>query len=250
MSHLVRVWGIRAAAIALVASACSSSERRPSDSSAAAAGASASANQAAPPGQATQPRPLPGALTKPLDQYSGNELDTFVRGLTFTGGVERQRRCREAGCDGPNPAQSVQVRIDAVDAQDSISAQTLPPNGVVVARATSRGRGVERRYGMRPGPGNEYYLVVLRVGQTPAATWRLVELTTTGAQRAQQTIATGSFVECRHPFVRGARADFKTCADAATVRPAALGRFLQEDNPPIWISCASGCCTADPGGRG
>jgi hypothetical protein len=248
VSHLVRVSGIRAVAIALITSACSSGERRPSDSSAAAGSAAASASQAAPAAQLAQAQSLPGALAKPLEQYTGDELDAFVRGLRFTGGVERQRRCREAGCAGPQPAQSVQVRVDAVDAQDSISAQALPPNGVVVARATSRGQGTEQRYGMRPGPANSYYLVVLRVGQTATATWRLVELTTTGAQHAHRTVATGSFVECRHPFVRGSRADFKTCAEAA-VRPAAFGRFLQDPDPPIWLSCASGCCTADPGGR-
>jgi hypothetical protein len=217
--HIVRVWAIRAAAIALATSACSSGERRTT---------------------------LPGALTKPLEQYSGDEFYALVQGLTFTGGVERQRHCREAGCEGPQPTRSVQVRIDAVDTQDSLSAQTLPSNGVVAARATNRGGGVESLYGMRGEPGVEYYLVLLPVGQT--ATWRLVELTTSG-QRAHKTVATGTMVECGHPFVRGARADFKTCAEAAAPRPAAFGRLLQGSDPPIWISCASGCCTADSGGH-
>jgi len=251
LRHIVRVWGIGVAAIALVTASCSSGERRQTDSNAAARGATASANQAAP----TTARlsqgagsPQPGALTKPLEQYSGDELYAFVHGLTFTGGAERQRRCREAGCAGAQPTQSVQVRVDAVDTQDSLSAQTMARNGVVAARATSRGQGTELMYGIRPGSGFEYYLIVAPAADAQSATWRLVELTTSGAQRSHRTLATGAFTECHHSFVRGARADFKTCAQAATVRPAAFGLPFQDSDPPIWISCASGCCTADPGG--
>ena len=252
MRHIVWVWAIRAAAIALVTTSCSSRERRQTDTNAAGGGATASANQAAPsPARLAQGgSPQPGALTKPLDQYSGDELYTLVHGLTFTGGVERQRRCREAGCAGAQPTQSVQVRIDAVDTQDSLSAQTMARNGVVAARATSRGQGTELMYGMRPGAGLEYYLIVAPAADAQSATWRLVELTTAGGggQRSHRTLATGAFTECHHPFVRGSRADFKTCAQAATVRPATFGRPFQDSDPPIWISCASGCCTADPGG--
>lgn len=249
MIHIVRVWGVRAAAIALVTTACSSGERRQTDSSAAATGAAASANQAAPSAaRLAQTSPLPGALAKSLDQYSGDELYAFVHGLTFTGGVERQRHCREAGCAGPQAAKSVQVRIDAVDTQDSLSAQSMPQNGVVAARAKSRGAGVELMYGMQPGSGFEYYLIVAPAGQS--ATWRLVELTTSGT-RSHRTLVTGTLTECHHAFARGARADFKTCAQAATLRPAAFGKLPQTDSdPPIWISCASGCCTADSGGHG
>jgi hypothetical protein len=247
--HIVRGWGIRAAAIALIVTACSSGDRQKTDTGAAATGATASANQAAPSAaRLAQGSPLPGALSKPIEQYTGDELYAFVHGLTFTGGVERQRHCREAGCAGPQAAKSVQVRVDAVDTQDSLSAQAIPQNGVVAARATSRGPGVELMYGMQPGAGFEYYLVVLPAGQS--ATWRLVELTTSGT-RSHRTLATGTFTECHHDFVRGARADFKTCAQAATVRPAAFGKLPQTDSdPPIWISCATGCCTADSGGHG
>ena len=36
-----------------------------------------------------------------------------------------------------------------------------------------------------------------------------------------------------------------------TAFPAAFGTLPQTDSdPPIWISCASGCCTADSGGHG
>ena len=248
MIHIVRVWGIRAAAIALVTTACSSGERRQADTGASARGATASANQPAAAARLAQTSALPGALAKPLEQYTGDELYAFVHGLTFTGGVERQRHCREAGCSGPQPAKSLQVRVDAVDTQDSLSAQTMPQNGVVAARATSRGDGVELRYGMQSGSGFEYYLIVQPAGQS--ATWRLVELSTSGT-RSHRTLANGTLTEGHHDFRRGARADFKTCAEAATLRPAAFGKLPQTDSdPPIWISCASGCCTADSGGHG
>ena len=65
-------------------------------------------------------------------------------------------------------------------------------------------------------------------------------------------ISQGTLRECTgpgHSFQRGPRADFKTCEQAAQVRPASLGSALQGDiGPPIWFGCALGCCTADPPG--
>ena len=44
---------------------------------------------------------MPGALTKPIEQYTGDELYAFVQRLSFSGGPERDRRCRNApGCEG------------------------------------------------------------------------------------------------------------------------------------------------------
>lgn len=191
----------------------------------------------------------PGALAKPVDQLTGDELYAFTHSLTFTGGQERQRRCRgQAACRGPNPGQSTRLRIDAVRDEDSLTTGAgLPANGAIAARGLNRGQLADSMYGMRPGAAYEYYLIVLPAAQGGNATWRLEELTTTPGSRSHRSVTTGAFKGCNHPFVRGARADFKTCAQAAPVRQASFGGFLQgEIEPPIWIACAVGCCTSDP----
>jgi hypothetical protein len=197
---------------------------------------------------ATGATPQRGALPKPIDQMTGDELYTFTHGLTFTGGQERQRRCRGQGCGGPKPAKSTRLRVDAVGGEDSLTTGPgLSANGTVAARGLNRGQLADSVYNTRPGQGYEYYLIVLPGPQGGNAIWRLEELTTAGGSRSHKSISTGAFKACNHPFVRGARADFKTCAQAAPVRQASFGAFLQtEIDPPIWIACAFGCCTSDP----
>ena len=60
--------------------------------------------------------------------------------LKWGGGVEKDRKCKgNAGCGGTNPSRRTLVRVDAVDGQDSISATTVPANGVIAVRAINRG---------------------------------------------------------------------------------------------------------------
>jgi hypothetical protein len=229
----------------LLAAACSKADRPKAPESVAGAPPA--------PTTAAAAAPLPGALTKPLDQYSGDELYALTRQLQYTGGNERQRRCRGApACGGPRPTASTRIRIDAVGGEDSLSGGALPPNGVIAARALNRGQRADTMYNTQPGAAHENYLIVIPVAGSASANWRLEELTTTQGARSHRTIASGTFRGCNHPFVRGPKADFKTCAEAANVRPASFGSRMQGDGEaPIWIGCAEGCCTADPpGGRG
>jgi hypothetical protein len=222
---------------------CSKADGKAKESTAAAPPALATAATAA---------PLPGALTKPLDQYSGDELYALTRQLQFTGGNERPRRCRGApACRGPNPAASTRIRVDAVDGEDSLSAAGLPGNGAIAARALNRGQRADTMYNTQPGAAHENYLIVIPVAGSASANWRLEELTTTQGARSHRTIASGTFTGCKHQFIRGPKADFKTCAEAVNVRPASFGSTMQGGESPMWIGCAEGCCTADPpGGRG
>jgi hypothetical protein len=235
-----RRWVV-AASVALALAACAKGDRaKTPDSTAAPATASAAAAPA-----------LPGALTKPLEQYSGDELFALTRQLQFAGGNERQRRCRgSAGCRGSRPSASTSIRIDAIVGEDSLAGASLPANGVVAARAINRGQLADTMYNMRPGT-YENYLIVLPVVGGSTASWRLEELATTAGARSHRTIASGTFRGCNHQFLRGPRADFKTCAEAGATRPASFGATLQDGGEsPIWIGCAEGCCTADPGLRG
>lgn len=241
----VRLACATAAALAVIAAGCGRSKQEQSDTNAARAGAPGAAAAVGATAAALQP----GALPKPIDQLSGDELYAFTHGLTFTGGQERQRRCRgEAACRGPRPARSTRIRIDAVAGEDSLTTGAgLPANGVVSARALNRGQLADSMYATRPGHDFEYYLIVLPAPQGGNATWRLEELTTTSGSRSHRSVMTGAFKGCNHPFVRGARADFKTCAQAIPIREASFSALPQTgDEPPIWIACAVGCCTADP----
>ena len=244
----------RLGVVALVAAAlagCTAKEA-PRDSaradSAAAGGASptpANSLAAAPPSAA-----LPGALTKPIDQYTGDEFYEFVQRLGWGGGVEERRQCRgNPACNGENPARVTRVRVDAVDGQDSISAATVPANGVVAVRAINRGDLVEDRYGFRPERNLEYYVIVLP-GAGPNGTWRIEELDTTAGARRHTSFGTGTFRPCNHPFQRGRvnRANFYTCANspgaAGSVQRSNLMMFAPPRDP-VWIDCAAGCCIID-----
>jgi hypothetical protein len=204
---------------------------------------------AAPP---PTPAPLPGALTKPIDQYSGDEFFALTRQLQYGGGGPHGRRCRgRAGCRGPNARDTTVIQVDGIVGDDSLSATNVPVNGALAVRAVNRGQFADSLYNMRPDTTYENYLIVTPVPNSATVSWRLEELATRAGARAHRTLATGTVRECTgpgHQFQRGPRADFKTCEQAAQVRPAALGMVIQGDvGPPIWFGCAVGCCTTDGG---
>jgi len=228
--------------------ACSSKERAPDSArggSAAGGGPPpAPANSVA----ATTPNvaQLPGTLTKPIDQYTGDEFYEFVQRLKFGGGVEKARKCKgDPGCGGTKPSKDTKVRVDAVDGQDSITTTTLPANGVVAIRASNRGTLTEERYGFKADRKFEYYVVV-SPGTGDNGTWRLEELDTTPGARRHTSVGTGTFQPCNHPFRPGRvnRANFYTCEasrSADSVQTSNLMMF-EASSDPIWFDCARGCC--------
>lgn len=192
---------------------------------------------------------LPGALTKPIDQYTGDEFYQFVQRLGWGGGAEQARQCKgNPACSGENPAQLTRVRVDAVDGQDSISAATVPANGVVAVRALNNGDQVEDRYGFRPGRNLEYYMIVLP-GAGPNGTWRFEELDTTPGARRHTSLANGRFTPCNHPYRPGRvnRANFYTCNGSYAADSVQRSNLMMFAPPrdPVWIDCAAGCCIAD-----
>lgn len=210
---------------------------------------------AAPPAAAAPAAP-PGTLTKPIDQYTGDEFYALTQQLQYGGGGTHGRRCRgRAGCRGPNAKDSTLIQVEGIAGDDSLSAATLPVNGVLALRARNVGSYADSMYNTRPGKEYENYLIVLPVPNSASATWRLEELTTTAGSRSHRMISSGALRECpKHAFQRGPHADFKTCEQADNLRPASFRRnaALQGDiGPPAWFGCAFGCCTADPpGGHG
>jgi len=242
----------RVALVALLAGsalvACSSKERAPdtarggSTTGAAPAPAPANSIAAAAPTVAS----LPGALTKPIDQYTGDEFYDFVQKLKWGGGAEKDRRCKgNPGCGGTKPTQSTKVRVDAVDGQDSITTTSLPANGVVTVRALNRGSLDEERYGFKADKKYEYYAIVLP-GAGENGNWRIEELDTTPGARKHTSFGTGTFQPCNHPFRPGRvnRANFYTCANSPSGSDSAQTSNLVmfDATDPIWIECARGCC--------
>jgi hypothetical protein len=195
-------------------------------------------------------RALSGDLTKPLAQYSGAEFAALVRPLTYGQGATRNRQCRgPQECNGRR--RQVSVRIDAVADADSLGPGNLGQFGVVAARLRNTGPEMEARYNMRADPEYTYYFIVTSQGPGNLV-WIVEELDTQGTNVSHRTVSSGRFVLCNHPFVKGARADFYTCANSpggrggrATVTPVLYTPAQGFEDPPIWIGCMLGCCTAE-----
>lgn len=234
--------------LVLAIAACTTKEQKPADTSAAAIRPdSASRQLATTPGAAAAS--LPGALARSIDSLSGAELRDFVRGLRWGGGQERQRRCQgDPACSGTKPGKTTLVRVDAVDGQDSLTTAGLPANGVIAAKLENKGSLEEQRFHLKPGARYEYYVIVY--GGDSTGTWRLEELESVGSAYSHRTVERGVFRPCNHPFERGARADFKSCAAAAAAHTQGLmlqGSGDSSLTDPIWVSCAFGCCIMDQG---
>jgi hypothetical protein len=192
-----------------------------------------------PPSSGTARVASSGDLTKPIEQYSGDELAAFAGRLAYGQGAERARACR----DTPEctTGQRTSVRIDAVADADSLGPGSVGGYGTIAARLINRGPGTETRYGMRGG-GRQLHLLIVMPG---GGTWRLEELDQQAGTWSHRMVASGRFNGCGHPYVRGARADFKTCAQGAGGTSVSLASAMQGLDSPMWISCASGCCTAE-----
>lgn len=190
---------------------------------------------------AQQRAPIPGELTKPIADYTGDELVTLMNSLQYGGANERGRRCAGApGCTGPNP-QTTRVRVEGVVGADSVPLLNGSRFGVIVARGRVLGNSREAMYGMLPG--NRYtYLLIALPGQGNIAQWQIEQVDTTATTRAHSLLATGRLQGCGHQWYRGARSDFRTCTDSV-LRPAST-LPLQGGEPPWWYPCTDGCCIA------
>ncbi|MDB4891490.1 MAG: hypothetical protein JWL61_3345 [Gemmatimonadetes bacterium] len=236
-----------ASAVVLVALACSKSDAPPADTTAKAPDTSAAASVApqALVGAARglkKNKPMPGDLTKPIDDYTGDEFRDLVKKLSFVGGHERPRKCKDdPACSG---SKRTLVLVDAVATQDSLSASTAPQFGIVYVRAINKGDAPEARYGMLPSNKQyEYYMIVTADSAGTGMQWRLEQFDSKA--RTHSKFGEGKFVPCNHAWVAGAKADFKTCANSAAAHDSVmkLGLNLQGvDGDPIWASCAMGCC--------
>jgi hypothetical protein len=239
-----------ASAVVLVSLACSKSDAPPKADTTAKAPDSAATPSAAPQPLAgaarglKQHKKLPGDLTKPIDDYTGAEFGAFVKKLSYVGGHERQRKCKnDPGCSS---SKRTLVLVDAIATQDSLAPSTTPQFGIVYVRAINKGDAAEARYGMLPhNKQYEYYMIITADSAGTGMQWRLEQYDSKA--KAHSKFGTGQFVSCNHTWVAGARADFKTCANAA-VAPGRdsvlkLGLNLQGfDGDPIWATCAMGCC--------
>jgi hypothetical protein len=236
-----------ASAVVLLALACSKSDAPPADTTAKAPDTTAAGAVTPQPlvGAARglkKNKPLPGDLTKPIDDYTGAEFEALVKKLKFVGGHERQRKCKnDPGCSG---SKRTLVLVDAVATQDSIAPSTTPEFGIVYVHAINKGDAPEARYGMLPhNKQYEYYMIITADSAGTGMQWRLEQMDTKA--HVHSKFGTGQFVGCNHKWVAGAGADFKTCAQSAAAHDSVmkLGLNLQAgDGDPIWAVCSMGCC--------
>ncbi|MDB4916534.1 MAG: hypothetical protein JWM95_4178 [Gemmatimonadetes bacterium] len=214
----------------VVVTACSKSDAPPADSSAAKLAQ----------GAAPIPKVMPGALTKPIDAYSADEFYDLVQKQLYVGAHEQERPCKE------KPGCVTKVVVDAIATQDSLSLGTTPQYGVVYIHGVNKGDAVEARYGLKPGARYQYYWIITTDSSKKGMQWQLEELDTTPNARKLASVGSGPFAGCNHPYVAGARADFKTCEKAAAYTGNSvvhLGLMLQGSiGDPVWASCAEGCC--------
>lgn len=189
----------------------------------------------------------PGALTKPLSAYTGDEFHALAQSLTFGGGAEQPRTCHKAaGCEVKG-GKLTAARVDAVTGLESLGVGQLGANGVIAARARVTGQHEEARYNMRPG-AFEYYVVL--VPDTAGTTsWRLAQLETTAGGRRLTAIDAGVFRPCPPTASRQTkyRANFWSCdaahANDSTMRMGLSQHGVQDD--PMWLACPTGCCTVE-----
>lgn len=192
------------------------------------------------------PAGLPGALSKAIGEYSGDEFFAFVNKLAYVGGVERTRTCKNAQGCGAGGRKTTSVFIEAIDTQDSLGAGNVPRFGVVYGRAANRGDAQEARYGFLTGKQFQYFFVITPDSATGMKVHVMQLLSTPGTNKLTE-VSTGTFRGCGHAWKAGAHADFKTCAESAAMHDSVvrLGLLLQDGDSPAWFECASGCCWID-----
>jgi hypothetical protein len=231
----------------LVIAGCAREKPGADSTSVSAAGKVASLATTAAPAQL-----LPGALAKPVAEYSGDELYDFTHRLAFGGGAERDRKCKgHADCESSDlkKRKRSKVRVDAVNGQDALDVTAVPRNGVVAIMAKNNGDHDEALYGMRPDKKLEYYLIVLP-GTGGDAKWQLEELDTTPKARRHTQVGSGVFKGCGHKWRPGRtnRANFYTCANSPSADSTQTSGLLLQDagTDPMWMYCKLGCCIAQP----
>lgn len=233
--------------LAVLAMACSKGDKNAKSDSMAAVAPTTDSSVALAAMSGRGKNQMPGALTKPIDSYTGDEFHQFTKRLSYGGGHERERKCKDdPACESQNglrPAKRTLVLVDAVAKQDSLALPDIPEHGVVYVRAINKGTEEEAVYNLKPGKQYEYYMIVVR-DAAGAARWRLEELDTTPNARRHTQIGSGPFTSCNHTWKPGANADFKTCAEAAAGDSVVkMGLLLQGPITPVWSACAYGCCT-------
>lgn len=198
-----------------------------------------------------------GALTKPIEKYTGPELMSQLSKATWFG-WERNRRCHSTLNCGS-------VHRGRMYAQAIGDANVFPVNGtpaagefgVVIGRISNIGSHTDATTGL---PGNQknpdvYYYIVERSDQT-APTIKLARITyekdpTVADAEIELDTALAGIIPCKDTNVHVPRprplGDFSTCAMGSppeTVRESAkVSRLMDAADATPWFSCAEGCCT-------
>lgn len=176
------------------------------------------------------------------------------------GGVDTVLRAA-TGCTIPGPCE-VPIIIQLLDSTVDVGHDKPPGKDRVVALIKNAGQYTTTMYGFRPSSQALYFLR-LKAGPSPRATWRIAEFSIE-EERVDHNFLRGAIMPC-HTFEgeKPSAVGFKNCDEpyestsrarrmsmlGFTVAPLSLLRRHQDTTTqkrgedPLWISCASGCCT-------
>ena len=191
---------------------------------------------------APPPTPLPGALDKPITDYTSVELRQFVAGLNPVPGPS-QERCSVAppGCDPKTRAQ-----ITVYDGQQGVGPANANGNnyGTIVMKMTNTGPAsapTEFMFGLEAG-NFEYYMVAKK--KSSDMSWELYRVPTDDPNAEPTLTKSGDFAACPgHTQRPSAKGEFSTC-DKAPHTNNTPGALRGGESDPAWMTCSAGCCTA------
>jgi hypothetical protein len=191
-----------------------------------------------------RPATYRGALPKPIDSLIRNprEFLDLVGPHVWRGHDNVRRDCKACG-----PAQFTIVDVGAIEDAHTVKHDSLPPNGVIMARLHNHGQRIEAKYGIPPA--GVWYVLWGGDGQA-VPHMRMVKLVVSGHDTTiALTDVLGRIRDCGDTHadttLAGPDADFASCRSRLAPRTTPEIATSQRTDG-VWLSCSQGCCTADP----
>lgn len=189
---------------------------------------------------------LPGALDSAITKYTNRSLRSFASSLSAVNATP-QNRC-SAAPPGCNPWTRAQVRV--YRGQKTVGPANVDGkgHGTIVMMMRNAGPSTdptESRYGLRAG-AYEYYMLSKAAGAD--MTWELYEVDLSQQDSTPRLHKSGTWHQCGddHTAPTDAEGKFQKCPPPSSADSAAMAAaMLYDPRDPAWMTCSSGCCTAN-----
>jgi hypothetical protein len=202
------------------------------------------ADSSRPGGRAGRTTAAVPRLPKKLEQMTAEDFIDVINGVDWTGHLEKRDCDDDQDCTHGNKV--TWVRHEAAVGANDLAFDTLPENGMVVARLQNIGRFKEARYQLPAGKG-EWYQVLTPGADAQTAIAHLVNLHFQGNGTPKLDINPTPLMvtQCEAGKHDTTDAGFKDCPTpprtAATSPDAPPPTF----NRGAWFTCSLGCCTTE-----